>query len=99
MTAISVEISERFLPHRDVLFVDIDDTITRFRNAPPQEGNGAFLGQSLFWLMCKDSDRQGMPVALAQRVVRGVYESMRWWDWADFCVALDLNPAQYWQMA
>lgn len=93
------DVSARFLPDRDVLFVDIDDTIVRFLESPLAEGDGAFLGQSLLWLMCKEAERRGMVFQKAQRVVHRMYNSRRWWDWADFIRALDLDPVCFWQTA
>jgi FMN phosphatase YigB (HAD superfamily) len=99
MNTIYRSISQKFLPDRDVLFIDIDDTITRFRDKAPQEGQGAFLGQTILWLMCKEAERNGKTFEEAQRIVRHVFDSIRWWDWADFLCALGLDPNRFWQLA
>lgn len=88
-----------FRPGRDVLFVDIDGTLTDWTAPPPREGEGALCGSSLMWLMWEMAVEQGADPAEAEAVIRRIFTTMRWWHYTDFLRALNLDPAAFWAFA
>jgi len=82
------------------LFIDIDETLVR--PCPPGTGSapGQLLGQSLLWLMQQAAMRQkGMTAQDAERIIRQVHDSIRWWCFTDFIRALNLDAHRFWQYA
>lgn len=89
-----------FSPDRDALLIDIDGTLTDWIGQPPAEGRGLLLGQSLLWQMREFAvQRNGMDSAEAERRIRHVLQTVRWWHWSDFLRELDLNGYVFWQFA
>lgn len=84
----------------DTLFIDIDGTITRFRDADAEHAGPELLGHRLLTLM-RDRAARRLDTAAdgAEAVIRRVFHQKTWWDWADFLHALDLDPEAFWRSA
>lgn len=79
------------------LFIDIDETLCTSREGDdrPQP----FLGQPLIGLMVEAAvTRNGMARTRAEEIATAVNQ-VTWCHWTDFIVALDLDPALFWDFA
>jgi FMN phosphatase YigB (HAD superfamily) len=84
---------------REALFIDIDDTITRARDngdgLPPK-----FCDVPMLYTMRQAAiEQKGMDPTEAERVIMNVLESVQWWHWADFIIALGLDSYKFWEFA
>jgi len=87
-------------PEKDILFIDIDDTITRFRSHVDPESLGIFRGQLMLYLAREAAVLQkGITRQEAERIITEVHELTPRWHWADFICALGLDPVAFWQYA
>lgn len=84
----------------DTLFIDIDGTITRFRDAHAEHAGPELLGHRLLALM-RDRAARRLDTAAdrAEAVIREVFHNKTWWDWEDFLHALDLDSEAFWRSA
>lgn len=74
------------------LFIDIDDTIVRFKP-------GVSTSSLLKVLQTAGVTLSGLEPDEASRRISSIQDELPWWHWSDFIVALDLNPKQFWAYA
>lgn len=80
------------------LFIDIDDTLCTARAGAPEAPR--HRGQTLLQAMIDFAgETRGLDPAEAAAVVDGICDGVRWWHWSDFLLALDLEPAAFWDYA
>jgi FMN phosphatase YigB (HAD superfamily) len=84
---------------KDILFIDIDDTLVRKRTDAPSESR-LFLEQSLLYLMREFAcQQQGMDRRKAEEIITQICKNIEWWHWTDFIRALDLDHHAFWEYA
>ena len=80
------------------LFIDIDNTLCQ--KIPEAKPATDFLGQSLLRAMVDFAiDTRGLQRQQAEDIVRSTHDTLRWWHWTDFIIALDLDAAAFWEFA
>jgi FMN phosphatase YigB (HAD superfamily) len=82
------------------LFVDVDDTLIRFKSdsgVPEARRHGS---GSLFWVLLRaGTELSGLAPEEVSRRIAFVKENIVWWNWTDFIGKLDINPERFWEFA
>jgi FMN phosphatase YigB (HAD superfamily) len=82
------------------LFIDIDDTLVRFKAASRHNGKSVQNTGSL--LDCLRLHAEATTALSSEEIVRRikrVQTEVNWWHWSDFIVELGLNAKLFWEFA
>jgi len=80
------------------LFIDIDETI--LVATPQATAAKLFTAEPMFDVMAEAAVRfAGLSEAEARRRIDHINTHVSWWHWSDFIVELELEPAQFWELA
>ena len=81
--------------HRDVLWIDIDDTLACQLDMPV----ATYQNQSLLHLMIVFAQGQGRSESEAKHRIDHIISHKPWWHWTDFLIALELDACAFWEWA
>ncbi len=77
------------------LFIDIDDTLIRFKQHATEGNTGSLLNV----LVDAGVDLGGLERNVSEARVSWVQENIKWWSWEDFITKLDLKAEAFWEYA
>jgi FMN phosphatase YigB (HAD superfamily) len=78
------------------LFIDIDDTLLRFKKHAVYAGD---TGSLMNVLIDAGVDLGGLERDESEARVNWVKENVLWWSWDDFIAKLELEPKAFWKYA
>jgi FMN phosphatase YigB (HAD superfamily) len=82
------------------LFIDIDDTLVRFKATSINTGKSVQnTGSLLDCLRLHAEETTGLSSEEIGRRIKRVQTEVSWWHWSDFIVELDLNAKLFWEFA
>lgn len=82
------------------LFIDIDDTLVRYREGAAGRFDQPLLGHDLFsWMCVFVAANADMDAQVVEAVIRRVHKEKTWWDWNDYLDALSVSSDAFWDYA
>lgn len=82
------------------LLIDVDDTLTRFKLNGEKAGASVQNSASLFGVLQQAGvELAGLSPEEVTARIEQVKQDVHWWHWADFILALGLQPKTFWNYA
>lgn len=82
------------------LFVDVDDTLIRFKKGSGFPEARRYSSGSLFWVLQRaGTELSGLAPEEVIKRIASVKENIPWWSWPDFIGKLGINPEKFWDLA
>lgn len=88
------------LSHIRALFIDVDDTLVRFKKTGTHAGADVQNTGSLFDVLEKAGmEFSGLTQNEVRKKIDRVKKEVFWWHWSDFIVELGLDAKRFWDFA
>lgn len=82
------------------LFIDVDDTLVRFKKSGSLAGADVQSTGSLGDVFENAAvELAGLPRGEAKKIISRIKTEIRWWHWSDFVVELGLDAKRFWDYA